>query len=113
MSTAYQNTNIYKPTEAKIRRVQTPPQYQVIGTAAPSTVGGGGNVSGGIGGVGATTNANHITGLTNLTLQQQTPQQHHQHHHHHHTDNSGGSNKPDTHGKFLLHYPHIQPVSPI
>lgn len=86
MSTAYQNTNIYKPTEAKIRRVQTPPQYQVVG--------------GGVGSGGSTT-ATHITGLTNLTLQQQHQQQHNTANNpqHHHADN-GGSNKPDTHGKF-------------
>ncbi|KAI8131030.1 Methyl-CpG-binding domain protein 5 [Lucilia cuprina] len=85
MSTAYQNTNIYKPTEAKIRRVQTPPQYQVVG--------GGGAAASNNGSTAAT--ATHITGLTNLTLQQQqhntvnNPQ-------HHQADN-GGSNKPDTH----------------
>lgn len=80
MSTAYQNTNIYKPTEAKIRRVQTPPQYQVVG--------GAGNVGGSV---------THITGLTNLTLQQH--QQQNTTTNNHQTDN-GGSNKPDTHGKF-------------
>lgn len=28
MATTYHNTNIYKPTEVKVRRVQTPPQQQ-------------------------------------------------------------------------------------
>ncbi|XP_061397969.1 mucin-2-like, partial [Musca vetustissima] len=43
MSTAYQqNANIFKPSEAKIRRVQTPPQYHVIAAAPPP----GGGVTG-------------------------------------------------------------------
>ncbi|XP_073816813.1 six-banded isoform X2 [Musca autumnalis] len=90
MSTAYQqqqNANIFKPSEAKIRRVQTPPQYQMIAAA------GGGGVSCATTTVTASTT--NIAGLTNLTL--------HQHHTTTATNNSQTLQqkhmdlKPDTH----------------
>ncbi|XP_075148799.1 six-banded isoform X3 [Haematobia irritans] len=65
MSTAYQqSTSVYKPSEAKIRRVQTPPQYQVIG---------GGNGAATATAVASTTN---IGAITNLTLHQHTASNH-------------------------------------
>lgn len=106
MSTAYQqNTNVYKPSEAKIRRVQTPPQYQVLG-------GGGGNgaaaATATAASATATASSNNIAGITNLTVHQhstmgahnsqalQQQQQHQQHQKH-----MDSAIKPDTHGKFV------------
>lgn len=96
MSSAYQTTSIYKPSEAKIRRVQTPPQN--VGASGGIINAGGGTAAGGIGFT--ITSAPTSTALaTTLQLQQQQRQQQHQQMQQHHSLHQDFVIKPDSHGK--------------
>lgn len=87
MSTSCQTTNIYKPSEAKIRRVQTPPQYGTI--MATTTTGAAGT---------ETVMPSHFTAATLTTSLN--------HHHHNQQQQlqhrTPDITKPDSHGKFTV-----------